>query len=1291
MNLRRPSLSIFSAFALAALHVSGAHAQATIPVTGSGIVDSQGQPVTGTLTITVTDANDNPIAYTPAGQAQTTNAIVDQIFAGIMAYGSNVVNPATITPSTARYRLTITNTKGLVVVNLPLASISGPQFSMQSYRVPASASVQTGGYPRIPCVPGATATDTVNGGNQWICSKLANDNAIAWTQNPSSSVQCQGQALVSPNYGAPYCTPSTNAYVAPGFVLGGSSSSAGPIGLVPGGGGAGGAVLPSAGLVVATSPSTSRAATKADLAPILGFDPANNLSDLPSAAAALANLGAAKQSDLAVIQGKANSAVQKVNGAVPDASGNVTVTASAASPTGAVTGALLTGTTSNGPLATDNNATLTAGQLTLLAARTKEPRTDVTHMAFGADPRGVTAKDGTAINAAIAYGIAQAQSVGRSGHVSPIYIPKGKYILDQTIRLPKRMTLVCDSGATLYYGGTDGTLPGLIIYNPEMVNGVGNDVGSDTQDENYTIVDGCNFRGSGKNTTATGVEIDTGLNIIRGVHVSNSAGRGVMVNNAERTILYQLSTQEVRQAVMWGADDNESGMYDHHIISTGLTADAAPSGSGYFGYCTGNDNCVNGAFPAPGTAAAPTPLKVPTHAAVEISKAVNLVISGGDVKGGEMMGAYKLNDATVIKIAHDYTEAVIYGSQWPANVGPSLIMGGTPNKTTITGAQTQTTVSFGGNSNTFYSYPVASTDWFPLVYGDANMATKDMVGSGLINNYQPVVFIPADYVKGSTVASTACPNLLKGSFETFGTYAGLGTGTLIIPQTYGRGAGSMPTGTSPYDWGTCTTPAIAEDLVQVDSTGNSVTLDSVHFNNLQGSLNSGNFTYNLAQGTGPTIGEVVMGNVPGVGADYFTQAGVAGDPNPNTKAHLEITGSSQMLTGSDPYQGAIVAVHPATIAALTDGIFSEDNSALADPYALTRDPADNSLHINGSVNTGAVGTIYSYPVAGSTGNVETTYTMPALHEIWDTKVLAYTKQYAINNLYTQAGSYVYGQLYQNNYAILAEALTGQSKPSGRLNCYGPPAATSFGCVIESFNYASGRFNNEFGANASSVYASVPFQPNGGVQYPATWYPANNATVTLTQGNNTVYGGSGVTIVLPTAASSASAQGFHYAISRTDATPFTISAPNNTIYFNNTSYGHTFTSPGALGKIEFANDAYGNYVSTGFLPEIAAVGTTVTGAGFGGPVTVTQAGPATIASGQLTFTTTAAGTAGQPGITFTFPQALATPPKVCHLQPKNAAAAAIRFFESQPTTTSWVVTPIDVVPSGAVLAYGYTCQ
>lgn len=1042
----------------------------------------------------------------------------------------------------------------------------------------------------------------------------------------------------------------------------------------------------------------------------------------------------------------------------------------AASPAGSTTGALLAGGGPGNPLTADNNATLTQGQLNAIAARLKEPRTDVTHNAFGADPTGVKAKDGTAINAAIAYGIAQAQqssgTFGHQGHVSPIYLPKGHYTLDQTIRLPRGMSIICDPGATLFFGGASGTLPGLIVYTPEMPNGVGNDVGSDSQLENYTVGDGCNFRGQGHNTTASAVETDSAVNIFRGFHVSNSAGRAFQINNSERTVFQQVSAQNVRQAMMWGGDDNESAIYDHHFISIGSTDnhfEAAPSGSGWFAWCTGNDNCVNGSFPAGGTAASPTPLLVPTHAAAEFSKSVNVVVSGGDTKGGQMMAAYKLDDATGIKIAHDYTEAVQYGSQFAANVGSSFILGGTPNKTTITGQQTQVTETYNGASHTYYSYPVASTDWFPLVYGDPVLGLKDLLGNGMENNFQPAVIIPADYVKnnfftyaisaagtgyvvGNTVAaggvtltitavgtgglvtalsaaygsagtvgagvatttngagtgftltttastSTTCPNLLKGSYEVFGTYAGWGRGKVVFASTNNRGAGAMPSGSGAYDWGTCTTPAILEDNIQSDSTGNSLTIDSVHMNNIQGTPTNGNYVYTSAQGTGPTMGEIVMGTVPGVGTDFFTQAGAAGDPAVSPRNLLTITGSTQVFVGDIPYSGAISVVHPSEIL-ITTPSFLQPDAHYYDTYALNRDPADSSMHINERISTGAVGTIFDYPVSGSAGNIELTVANPGVFELWDTKAATYQKQFAFFNPNTQVGQYMHGLLFQNQFALLASPTTGQTKPAGRFQCFGPPASDTFGCSIESYNYANNSFNGELYVTPTDLSTSVTFHPNGGIQYPTTFYAPAGTTATpylLTNAKPSVVVSENNSFVqFPTNPSSTSVAGNRYTISSIAHTPFTLSAPNNTIYFNGTSYGHTFTSPGAFVKLEFWLDPFGNYVSLGSQPEIGAVGTIVTGAGFGGAVTVTQSGPATIASGQLSFTTTTTGTAGSTGLTFTFPQTLAFAPKVCTVIPLNALSAAVRSFVSIPTTTGVTMTPVDAAPVGSY-SYAWTCS
>jgi len=201
---------------------------ACILLSAQNLRDQNGNKLAaGQVVLTVTDASGNPASYTPFGGSSSTAVFTAQVKNGaiqnINGYPYTIVNTINATPSNLTFHVQLQSTDGSqTYLDLPTTTIFSTTggYSLDSYSAPAGSSITGLGYPRVTCTPTAkyTQTDAIGGAKPWICSQLwRTDNSNQWTQNPSANPQCQnGQAVVSPQTGNPYCILPENAYVLPG-------------------------------------------------------------------------------------------------------------------------------------------------------------------------------------------------------------------------------------------------------------------------------------------------------------------------------------------------------------------------------------------------------------------------------------------------------------------------------------------------------------------------------------------------------------------------------------------------------------------------------------------------------------------------------------------------------------------------------------------------------------------------------------------------------------------------------------------------------------------------------------------------------------------------------------------------------------------------------------------------------------------------------------------------------------------------------------------------------------------
>lgn len=215
----------------------------TIPVGAQKLVDQNKQPLNGTVVITLTDVSNNPVTYTVQGGSPSTATWTATVKnGGIQPVGGFpyvVPSPRTTSPAGIVYRIQTYTSTGTLTWNLPLTQMPQDSYSIDGYIAQAGNPISGTGVPSLPhCAPGAMWTDITATSIPYACSNVGSPvNGIVWTQNPSQSAVCAGQAIAYPFNGQPTCIPVTAAYLLPNYVLGNMSSNPAPaVGVLSSGG-----------------------------------------------------------------------------------------------------------------------------------------------------------------------------------------------------------------------------------------------------------------------------------------------------------------------------------------------------------------------------------------------------------------------------------------------------------------------------------------------------------------------------------------------------------------------------------------------------------------------------------------------------------------------------------------------------------------------------------------------------------------------------------------------------------------------------------------------------------------------------------------------------------------------------------------------------------------------------------------------------------------------------------------------------------------------------------------------
>ncbi len=611
------------------------------------------------------------------------------------------------------------------------------------------------------------------------------------------------------------------------------------------------------------------------------------------------------------------------------------------------------------------------------------PRVDVrsTTFAGGADPTGV--RDSTAaIQAAIAFSLASVPSKDLDYPV--VYLPAGHYLVNGTLRIPHMMKLAGDAKASTILQETNPTASLVTVFNAPNC----------TLYSCYGSIEDLTLEGSGKATAGTLLELNSGFVSLRNLHFFNNGGRGLQMNAAsERVMSYDLTFYQVRWPLIMAGDSNEDYFYNTHVIEAGQTSDIASSQPLVQHWCY-SVNCTNGVYESPGTTASPTTILPDPHGSIDIDKAVNVSFIGGSVKSTYMLSGVKVWGGTVVRFQNFYHEASYFGSGFVLATNRAYLVGGTGEKTWLTGTLT-------GNGT---SVSVHDTSWMPQYFALASDATADD------GDYYPYLILPQDYNRASTAPSAYVSGLKQNQYEIVNAEGFASDGMLHI-QPGGRNAGgTAPAGTA---W-----PA-GSVVEEYQSSGATVELDGVHVNNVQGPLVGGGWSAGCNETNANACGEILVGYAPDVQAPttnpatnqvgFYAPLNDPNDPLNGATGYLRMRHMDMYSNPSNPTTGMVVAEHRAVIS--IDGPI--------DPERVESTTATVSTTLGEQVNIAqATGGSTVFAPLYSTGYTAAVNLSMANGEVlWDTARGAYHKHTSAFGPYQQYGLYMNGLQYQNSYCI----------------------------------------------------------------------------------------------------------------------------------------------------------------------------------------------------------------------------------------------------------------------------------
>ena len=157
------------------------------------------------------------ITYTPSGGSPVSTPVCQTLNStGGLTGRLQVANPATATSAALFYTITVTS-GGTTYLSLPIVSLSGSIFALDTYALPSTGAALGVGFPHLGCSDGAQWTsNTLSPGNYPTLCQFGH-----WSQQ---NLCPAGTAQVQPATGKPFCiAPTFNGAGAPtGYCVQGS-------------------------------------------------------------------------------------------------------------------------------------------------------------------------------------------------------------------------------------------------------------------------------------------------------------------------------------------------------------------------------------------------------------------------------------------------------------------------------------------------------------------------------------------------------------------------------------------------------------------------------------------------------------------------------------------------------------------------------------------------------------------------------------------------------------------------------------------------------------------------------------------------------------------------------------------------------------------------------------------------------------------------------------------------------------------------------------------------------------
>ena len=629
----------------------------------------------------------------------------------------------------------------------------------------------------------------------------------------------------------------------------------------------------------------------------------------------------------------------------------------------------LAGGTVTGTLATANEIT-------------KLPRVNVEDKDFagGADPTGL-ADSTAAFTAAIAYALSMAPS--NDADYPEVYVPAGHYKINGTLRIPNSMKFAGDVKTGAILQQTNATASLITVYGGPVCNTYAC----------YGAIENLTLEGTGKATSGTLLEMDSGFINLRDVHFYDSGGRGLQMNaGTERVSGYNLTFYQIRWPMILGGDSNEDYFYNTHVIEAGQTGDTADAAPVTGRYCY-SVNCVKGVYTPVGTTANPATIYPDPHGSIDIDKGVNVSFIGGSVKSTYMLSGVKVWEASAVRFQNFYHEGTYFNGLVPS-INRAYIIGGSGEQTYLTG-----TLSGTGTTVT-----VNDPSWMPQFFGQASDAPAND------GNWYPYVIMPQDFNRASSAPSAYVPGVNQNQYEIVNAEGFTPDGVLHL-QASGRGDGGTAPGGTQWPAG-----SVIEEYLAASA---NVELDSTHINLVQGPLTGNGWSAACNETNVHACGEIIVGYMPDIESPtaspstnqvgFYAPLNDANDPINGATGYLEMRHMEMFGSGSNPYVGMVVAEHRAVVS--IDGPI--------DPEHVESVTATLPTATGAQVNIGAAtgGSEFLAPMY-STGTVAgANLTMAGGEELWDSLRGVFHKHTSQFGLYQQYGAFMNGLQYQNEYCI----------------------------------------------------------------------------------------------------------------------------------------------------------------------------------------------------------------------------------------------------------------------------------